>query len=58
MPDDKSREPDDKNRVSLKEEYEREYWMKKFGVSIQTLAEAVRAAGPSVEEVERYLKGK
>jgi Protein of unknown function (DUF3606) len=58
MPDDNAWEPADPSRVGLKEDYEREYWMKKFGVSIQPLAEAVRAVGPSAEKVEEYLKGK
>jgi Protein of unknown function (DUF3606) len=59
MPDDKSDpSPADPSRVGLKEEHERDYWMKKFRVSIQTLAEAVRAVGPSAEKVEEYLKGK
>ena len=56
--DDASWEPSDPTRVGLKEQYERQYWMKKFGVSIQTLAAAVRAAGPSAEKVEEYLKGR
>ena len=38
--------------------YEKEYWKKKFGVSGQALAGAVRAMGPSVKKVEEYLKNK
>jgi uncharacterized protein DUF3606 len=58
MSDDKSREPSDPNRVGLKEADEREYWMKRFGVSIQELSVAVRAVGPSADKVEEYLKGR
>jgi hypothetical protein len=59
MPDGKSEPaPTDPSRVGLKEDHEREYWIKKFRVSIQTLAEAVRAVGPSAEKVEEYLKRK
>jgi hypothetical protein len=55
-PEDKSWEPSDPTRVGLKEADERQYWMNKFGVSIQTLADAVRLMGPSAEKVEEYLK--
>jgi Protein of unknown function (DUF3606) len=57
VPDDASG-PADPSRVGLKEKHEREYWMEKFRVSIQTLAEAVRVVEPSAEKVEEYLKGK
>jgi Protein of unknown function (DUF3606) len=46
MPDNKRlRRPQDSSRVSLKEDYEKEYWKRKFRVSGQQLA------------VESYLKG-
>jgi Protein of unknown function (DUF3606) len=50
--------PADLSRIGLKEKYEREYWKKKFGVSVQVLAAAVRVVGPSAEKVEHYLKDK
>jgi Protein of unknown function (DUF3606) len=59
MPDNmRLRRPQDSNRISLKEDYEKEYWKRKFRVSGQQLAGAVRAVGHSVKKVEAYLKGK
>lgn len=41
------------------EPYEVQYWKKKFGVTGQALAGAIRATGSnSVKKVETYLKGK
>jgi hypothetical protein len=59
MADDKSKRgsPDSKT-ISLKEPYERERWRKKFGVSGQALAGAVRVVGKSAAKVEKYLKDK
>lgn len=57
MPKVKSeRGPADRSRISLKEDYEKEYWKKKFRVSGQALAGAVRAVGRSSKKVEGYLK--
>jgi hypothetical protein len=57
MPDNKSnRGPADRSRISLKEDYEKAYWKKKFRVSGQALAGAVRAVGRSSKKVEAYLK--
>jgi hypothetical protein len=42
----------------MKEIYERKYWKKKFRVSGQALAGAVRAVGKSATKVEAYLKSK
>ena len=59
MADDKSKlRPQDSSRVSLKEDYEKQYWKKKFKVSGQALAGAVRAVGSSAKKVEEYLKNK
>jgi hypothetical protein len=59
MPDNKSnRGPADRSRISLKEDYEKEYWKKKFRVSGQALAGAVRTVGRSAKKVEAYLKDK
>jgi Protein of unknown function (DUF3606) len=38
--------------------YEKKYWKKKFGVSGQALAGAVRTVGSSAKKVEQYLKDK
>jgi hypothetical protein len=59
MPDSKTnRGPSDRSRISLKQDYEKEYWKKKFRVSGQALAGAVRAVGHSSKKVEAYLKEK
>jgi Protein of unknown function (DUF3606) len=59
MPDSKTnRGPADRSRISLKEDYEKEYWKKKFRVSGQALAGAVRAVGRSSKKVEAYLREK
>jgi hypothetical protein len=49
MPDNKRRRPQDSSRISLKEDYEKEYWKRKFRVSGQQLAVAVRAVGRSAK---------
>ena len=57
MPDNKAnRGPADRSRISLKEDYEKAYWKKKFRVSGQALAGAVRTVGRSAKKVEAYLK--
>ncbi|MGY3496395.1 DUF3606 domain-containing protein [Bradyrhizobium sp. USDA 4502] len=59
MADDKSKtDYRDRTRINLNEDYEKEYWKKRFGVSGQALAGAVRAVGVSVKKVEKYLKEK
>ncbi len=59
MADNKSiRGPADRSRINLKQDYEKEYWKKKFRVSGQALAGAVRAVGASSKKVEAYLKEK
>lgn len=49
--------PDSKT-INLKEDWEKDYWKKKFRVSGQQLAGAVRAVGKSAAKVEKYLKAK
>ncbi|MGK2908712.1 MAG: DUF3606 domain-containing protein [Sphingobium sp.] len=57
MADDKTlRSPQDSSRIALGEDYEVEYWTKKFGVSRDKLADAVKAVGNSAEAVGDYLK--
>ena len=60
MADDKTkRDFRDRTRINLKEDYEISYWKKRFGVSGQALAGAVRATGSSnVEKISAYLKEK
>ncbi len=58
MADDKTlRSPQDSSRIAMSEDYEVEYWTKKFGVSRDKLQQAVDAAGNSASAVEKYLKG-
>jgi hypothetical protein len=50
------RGPKDASKVNIHESWEVEYWTKHFGVTKDRLVEAVRAVGPIVEDVRRYLK--
>jgi hypothetical protein len=54
----KIRDYRDKTRINMNEPYEKAYWKKRFGVSGQQLAGAVRAVGVSVAKVEEYLAKK
>jgi len=57
MPDDKTKKgPQDQNRISLSEDYEVQYWSKKFGVTPEQLRKVVGKVGNSVAAVERELK--
>jgi hypothetical protein len=60
MADDKKKKgAQDRTRIAMSEPYEVAYWKKKFGVTGQALAGAVRATGShSAKKVEAYLKGK
>jgi hypothetical protein len=46
----------DRTRINLSEDYEKAYWKKRFKVTGQALAGAVRVVGPSVKKVEAYLR--
>jgi Protein of unknown function (DUF3606) len=54
----KKRGSPDSKTINMNEEWEKEYWKKKFRVSGQQLAGAVRAVGKSVKKVEKYLNEK
>ncbi len=57
MSDDKSKTGgQDRQRVSLNEDYEVAEWSKKFGVSVKQLRDAVKEVGDRADDVERYLK--
>ena len=60
MPDNKTKTDfRDRTRINMNEPYEVAYWKKRFGVSGQQLAGAIRAVGStSVAKVAAYLKGK
>lgn len=56
MADDKTnRGPQDASRINIHEDYEVEYWTKKFGVSRAELEAAVGKAGVSANAVAREL---
>jgi len=42
--------------VNLEDSNERAYWCKFFGVSLERLIEAVKAAGPSAQDVREFLR--
>jgi Protein of unknown function (DUF3606) len=54
----KKRGVPDSKTINMNEEWEKEYWKKKFKVTGQGLAGAVRAVGKSAAKVEDYLKKK
>lgn len=59
MADDKSdRGPADRARVNVHEDYEVQYWSKKFGVSADQLRAAVEKVGPMAADVEKQLAKK
>ena len=45
----------DRDRINIHENYEVEYWAKKFGVTPDQLKEAVKQAGTTATAVEEYL---
>ncbi len=55
MSDDLTKKPKDATRVNVNEDWELDYWSKKFGVTEEQLKNAVRAVGDSAEAVQRYL---
>lgn len=58
MADDKNaRGPQDSSRIAMGEDYEVQYWTKKFGVSREQLETAVDAVGNGAGAVEKHLKG-
>jgi hypothetical protein len=57
MADDKTKPaPQDAKLISLNEDYEVEYWTRKFGVTTERLVEAVHKVGNSAERVSEELK--
>ncbi|MEO6632285.1 MAG: DUF3606 domain-containing protein [Mucilaginibacter sp.] len=45
----------DRNLINTNENYEVEYWSKKFGVTAEELKSAIKAVGSSAKAVEAYL---
>nr|WP_145552303.1 DUF3606 domain-containing protein [Variovorax boronicumulans] len=57
MADDKTKTGgQDRERISVNEDYELRGWAKRFNVTPEQLKEAVKAVGTQAEEVERHLK--
>lgn len=56
MPDNpQDRGPADRSRVNTSEDYEVQYWSKKFGVSAEELKKAVEKVGPMADNVQKEL---
>jgi hypothetical protein len=56
MADDKTKTGTlDAVRINVEEDYERRYWSKKFGVTMEELVAAVDAVGPMAADVQREL---
>ena len=59
MADDKTKTGSpDSDLINTSENYEVDYWSKKFGVTPEELKAAVKAVGNSAGAVEEKLKGK
>jgi hypothetical protein len=59
MADNKSKTaPQDAQRINVHEDYEVQYWCKRFGCTPDQLKAAVKEAGVMVVDVERKLKGR
>lgn len=59
MSDDKSKTGgQDRQRISLAQDYELRDWAKKFGVEPEELKAAVNAVGDQAADVEAYLQNK
>jgi len=46
----------DRSLINMGEQYEVEYWTKRFGCTKQRLQQAVNAVGSSATKVEAWLK--
>jgi hypothetical protein len=45
----------DDQRINVEQDHEVRYWSEKLGVTATMLRAAVRAVGPMVEDVRKYL---
>lgn len=56
MSDDlKITQPEDPNKINVKQPWELNYWSKSFGVSKEVIVGAVEKVGPLVLNVKRHL---
>jgi hypothetical protein len=51
-----NRGPEDRSRISVKEDWELKFWTKELGVSADALRAAIKAVGTSVEDVRARLE--
>jgi hypothetical protein len=58
MADDKTKHAQDRKRIDVHQDYELQYWTKRFGISKEELMRTVEKVGPMVEDVERELASK
>ena len=57
MPDNTTKtNPQDAKRINVHEDYEVQYWTKRFGVTPEKLKAAVSKVGVMVDDVEAELK--
>jgi hypothetical protein len=49
---------EDKENINVHDPLELRYWSNKLGVTKESILEAVREAGDSIDEVEKYIKDK
>ena len=56
MSDDKQQTAQDRNLISLKEDYDRRDWAKSMGCTEDELRAAVAAVGNSAEKVREHLR--
>lgn len=57
MPDDLTRRaPEDRQTISLRQQWEVDYWTSTLGVSEEALRRAIRAVGHSVTNVRHWLR--
>lgn len=48
----------DRTRIDVNQDYELRDWAKKFGVTKESLKEAVQAVGTQADAVEKHLRGR
>jgi hypothetical protein len=58
MDDKEQKGPQDAARVNVHEEYELEYWSKKFRVSKAAVIRAVSIVGVMAKDVSEFLNGR
>ena len=57
MTDDlRRKKPEDPNKVNINQDWELEYWSKKFGITIYQLKKIVEKVGPMVNDIIKELK--